>query len=489
MPPFLNNVILIGISNILNKISIPILSIILSINFSPNKYGAWSMIITAIPLLVYILDFGLTKSFLRFFYENISKEKKNLFFINYLYLRVLSYIVLLLIIFCILFIFWDVSSLNYFSKYPFLFIILLVSLAESHTSLIVSFLRVKRYSKLLLLIRFLQFFCTISFSLFLSKYYGVIGAVFGFSLSIILISIIFTFYFIYDYKKKIQGYSSKAKLRNTKPILIYSIPFFINDIAVTIRNVSLPFFLSIFLPLSMVGNFHIATMFASIITLLIVTFDMVLAPYYYEYRNKKKNKQEIDFNIKLVSNLVICLISVCTIVLSIITITLFHFLFSNKDIEIARIIPILLIGFYFQAYYIMWAKPCLFTKNNKFLPMISMVVSIIMFGGIYVFVPKYGIIIPAIFSSVSFIIYSLLILLVSKRYDKTGLEFLIYIPCIIFVITSIFLNLILLEGKIDILPFCILNFILILLTIYSLIFPKFQKSKLFLKNFAINHLT
>ena len=80
MTPFLNNVILIGISNILNKISIPILSIILSINFSPNKYGAWSMIITAIPLLDYIPDFGLTKSFLRFFYENISKEKKKPFF-------------------------------------------------------------------------------------------------------------------------------------------------------------------------------------------------------------------------------------------------------------------------------------------------------------------------------------------------------------------------------------------------------------------------
>lgn len=486
MPLFLNNIILIGISNILNKITIPIISLLLSMSFSENKYGAWSVYITIIPLIVFILDFGLTKSFQRFFFDNINKINKNIFFINYLYLRTIIYLVILCILSIALFFFWEFTSLNYFKKFPFLIIVLLISLAEAHLTLIISFLRLEKYIDTILLIRFFQFFLTIFCTLFLSNYYGIMGAIFGFSFSIIFLSILLTIFFFIKYKNYIYKFFRVTKSKKMIPVLKYSIPFFINDICYTLRSVSLPFILSIFLPLTIVGNFHIATMFASILFLFIVSIDMIISPNYLEFRSKSnKNKLETDKTIKIVSNLIICILSIFTIIFFTFATTLFELFFPNKDTVYIKILLILSVGFYFQGFYIMWAKPCLYTKNNHYIPIISFFITLIMISNIFLLTPKYGILVPAFANLFSQACYAFLILLLSKKYETIGLEFFIYIPSIIFVSLSSFINYSFIIGKISTLYFVTITLILILLTAFSLIAPKYSRIKYFLNKYKI----
>ena len=486
MPLFFKNVIIIGISNILNKITIPIISLLLSISFSENKYGAWTIYITLIPLIVFTLDFGLTKSFQRFYFDNLDKNKKNFFLINYLYLRIIIYFIILCVSSITLFFFWEITSLNYFKKFPFLIIVLLISLAESHLTFVISFLRLEKYLNIILSIRFIQFSLTIFSAFFLSKYYGITGAIFGFSFSIIFLSILLTIFFLINYKNFIYRNFRFIKLRQMTPIVKYSIPFFINDLCYTVRNISLPFILSIFFPLAVVGNFHISMLFASILFLFIISVDMIISPNYLEFRVKNiKQKLKTDKIIKTVSNLIICIISIFTIIFFTFVTSLFELLFPTKDVVNMKILLILSVGFYFQAFYIMWVKPCLFTKNNNFIPIISFFITLIMIGNIYFLTPKYGILVPAIMSLFSQICYAFLILLISKNYETIGLEFLIYIPSIIFVSLSSFISYLFITGKISIVYFVLIIITLILSTTLSLIVPKYSRIKYFLIKYNI----
>ena len=63
-----------SLANTLNRLTLPFISLLLAMYLSSNKYGAWSVYVSIIPLLVIFFDFGLSKTLSRYYFDYSNKN-------------------------------------------------------------------------------------------------------------------------------------------------------------------------------------------------------------------------------------------------------------------------------------------------------------------------------------------------------------------------------------------------------------------------------
>ena len=475
-----------SLANIFYRLVFPIISIILALNFSPNKYGAWSVYISIIPLITIILDFGLSKTLARFYfdYSNENEQIRSKFLKEFVFLRVITFFILLLLVIIFLNLYWSVLSKNYFDKSPFLFLMVIYGISEAQILLILSFLRVAFFSWIYFCIRLSQFILTIFFTLFLSSYYGITGAIIGLTIATFLLSVIITFYYISYYYGRIKKSATNKNLSIYQNLIRYASPLLINDTTWWLRNTCMPIILTIFLPLSIAGDYHIALILASALGMLMWSIDITLVPYYYKFRNDNNNKETVDKNLKVYSNLIIAAVSAVTIIFSIISTSFIELVFPERMNTTGKVLPILILSYYFQAFYILWIKPCLYNKKNTLIPLISIIVTIVTLLSYFYLTPLYGIVSTAIVNASSFLLMAIGAIIYSRYVDKTGLQFLIYVPSILLVTTAIFFNYLLVNNETSILEFLIITFISVMVIISTLLMPHYKFLKQYVRQIS-----
>ena len=257
----------------------------------------------------------------------------------------------------------------------------------------------------------------------------------------------FIFQFRYDMLKKTMPYAF--------PLIFYGIGGYLFRYSDRIV-------LEKFVPISLIGFYHIADRLSSVMKFLVNAINDALSPDYIEssiYRFEKTMEKYKNY-------ITIWFVGICLFSLFLdMSIELYMKLFFPKEYHFGlKLVPILIASYIFRGFYCFFINPIFFLKKVSWIPIITI------FGGVMnvlinvLFIPKYGIVIAAWSTLVAFSFTALFAYVLSKKFNAISVSwsFIIEIFFLGLCLTLLFYNI-----KFSLLTsFIIKSSFIILLSIY-----------------------
>ncbi len=248
----------------------------------------------------------------------------------------------------------------------------------------------------------------------------------AFNISVFLLTILFTFIFVVIMKKGSSGalialllanffmavayflfIIGKIKLIIDKTVLsallILSIPLLPHLISHWILSLSDRLILSHYLGIESVGVYSIGYQIGSLIFLIANAINSAWVPFYYHTRTTGVGNDHLRM---IVKNIVLVINTICILVVSFSPILL-DILSIGENKNYMIIIGLVSLAGIFQMYYFIFVSQTFFSKEIKWIPMITISTSFVNIIINIIFIPHFGIIAAATSTIISYIILAI----------------------------------------------------------------------------------
>ncbi len=401
---------------------------ILTFYLSPSEYGIIAIVGLISSLLNLIYNPGVVSATTRLYYDTEDEERKRKLFAS----AFMFFILFPLVISVIIFIFGEYLASHLFKEfkfYPYGFIAILISLLSQPrriwSQLLTVLFKVPKialYSTLAVLVNI-----CLSLVLVVGFNFGVIGRLFGMLAGPVMMLIIAIFTF-----RKYTGLSFSFKI--IFELVSFGSPLIIAIWCYTILTMTSRFLLERFIGLDAVGIFDVAMKVSSASMLLFMGFKQMWNPVFYE--NMKNENYEV------ISRLIKFMFAGMTILT--ILMILFHkeglLILNERFRSSGEIVTILVTGLFFLGLlpvsnsFLGWEKKF---KTTSLIAGIAAVINIILN---ILLIPKYDIIGAAIATAISYFVYFILGIFISRRFFKTVLDLKVSVFLISLVVITGFLE-------------------------------------------------
>jgi len=456
-----NSIINLGAATFTKIIAILLIPIYTRI-LTTDEYGQMELILILGNFFIVVYPSNLQAALGRMYFDFANQNRKLKVFIStiIMFVAISSIIQLVLYLFIGYFFFGNDNFLN-LDFFPFVGLIILASSLRVFLPIVLKLLQNRGDSIVSswfsVLYAIIGMLLNILFIVVLKM--GIIGFIYAFSITSVIVFIATFFYLKNDIIFKIDKEIAKEAIA-------YSFPLLLSNVILFIYQYIDRFILAITNSISDVGIYALATKIALLLSLLHVALNRVLNPYLYSNLNKKK----IDKNrIAKVFNYNILLFITIGFLLALFSKEFVYLLAPSKYSNASFIAPILILGYVFQAFYFNSVRLLFFYKKTKIISISSIIVGIINLILAFIFIPKYGSIAAALIFFSTIIIHSIIIHYYSKRIININFQYnklIIVIIFISFVYTAIsFINI---ESKV------MMGFLKSIIFILFLVFVNFK---------------
>lgn len=411
-----NDALIYAFSSALTRGTLLLITAISYILLTPEELKMLGILISFSPLFTYLLDLALSKTVIRFWYENYS-NKIFLYIKSIIRTRFIFYIILSPLIVIFFYNLWPKLAPDDFLPSLSIISLIFFGLAESSSLLITSFYRL--LEKPLELLKFK--IVALSTAFFISSSSILLGFQ---NLSFVLFSLCYllgSFIFLLKFFIKKENKMNSNNLIPHKDILIFSAPLMVHDISWWLKGFAISIIVSIYSDPILSSGFFLSMMIIAPFYILISGFDQAYAAEFYRIQSVNGNLKFVRDRYRFVA------------LLQLIFLIIFIFLRTIADslaldeigYIILDILPILFLGPVFQSAYIVWIKPLMFEKRTALIGFCSFSISIATFLSCLALYPNYGIYFPSIITSLAIFCISISMLLISlfKKYNTLDILF------------------------------------------------------------------
>lgn len=401
-------------SNIALKASGLILLPLYLRTFTVAQFGIWDLLDTSIQILAEILILGQASAII--FLNNSDEykdEKSSALFSVFTFLTL--FISILISVAEIV----NYSFPNLFNgdliNFDYLRIASFIILLRVVSNLFFSKIRADEDAKYYTVVNILRIVLIISLTIFFVsiKKYGIYGALLSFLISEILIVLILLL-------KMIPQMKPTFNPELLKVALVFGLPLVLSSAGFMLLNLSDRYIIKWLLGAKYVGIYGLGYRIAGVLNMfLILPFNLSLLPLAYKYFGKDNDKR---FYSKLMTY------STFFFVWGFVTLSLFSpeiiFLFAGKGNYDASffITPIILLSYVFSGMRLTAQLGMLLTKNTKHIAWITIAVAILNILLNILFIPSFGIIAAAVNTLISFLVFYLVTQFASNIYYKIPYE-------------------------------------------------------------------
>ncbi|MDF1611978.1 oligosaccharide flippase family protein [Stygiobacter electus] len=403
-----------SLSNIALKASGLILLPLYLRTFSVAQFGVWDLLDTSIQILAEILILGQASAII---FLNNSEEYKNqkssalfsVFIFLTLFISILISAVEII----------NYSFPNLFNgeliNFDYLRISSFIILLRVISNLFFSKIRADEEAKYYTALNILRIVLIISLTIFFVsiKKYGIYGALLSFLISEILIFLILLVKMIPQMKLKFNSELLRVAL-------IFGLPLVLSSAGFMILNLSDRYIIKWLIGAKYVAIYGLGYRIAGVLNMfLILPFNLSLLPLAYKYFGKENDKR---FYSKLMTY------STFFFVWGFVVLSLFSpeiiFLFAGKGNYESSffVIPIILLSYVFSGMRLTAQLGMLLTKNTKHIAWITIAAAVLNIVLNLVFIPSFGIIAAAVNTLVSFLLFYIVTQIVSNIYYKIPFE-------------------------------------------------------------------
>lgn len=403
-----------SLSNIALKASGIILLPLYLRTFSVTQFGVWDLLDTSIQILAEILILGQASAII---FLNNSDEYKNqkqsalftVFVFLTLFISILISLAELI----------NYSFPNLFNgdliNFDYLRISSFIILLRVISNLFFSKIRAEEEAKYYTVLNILRIILIISLTVFFVsiKHYGIYGALLSFLISEILIVLILLF-------KMIPQMKLNFRAELLKVALIFGLPLVLSSAGFMLLNLSDRYIIKWLLGAKYVAIYGLGYRIAGVLNMfLILPFNLGLLPLAYKYFGKENDKR---FYSKLMTY------STYFFVWGFVVLSLFSpeliFIFASKgNYESSFFVtPIILLSYVFSGMRLTAQLGMLLTKNTKHIAWITIAAAVLNILLNLIFIPTFGIIAAAINTLISFLVFYVVTQIVSNNYYTIPFE-------------------------------------------------------------------
>jgi O-antigen/teichoic acid export membrane protein len=210
----------------------------------------------------------------------------------------------------------------------------------------------------------------------------------------------------------------KFNRSHIKYAILFGLPLVPHLLSAFVVNISDRLFITNYLGLAETGSYTVSYQIGSILDLLCISINLAWAHWLYsKLENFKQNKPLL----KRITTLGILAIIAIAIVL-ILFVPLILDIFISEKFKISEfLIAIIVIGFAFQGFYLIFVNYLFYLKKTKEISAVTVFVAIINLGLNFILIPQFGVIGAAYATLISFVIKAgIIAFLVNKKYPIYG---------------------------------------------------------------------
>ena len=421
-----------ALSSLLNSGISFLLLPVLTFYYDANEYGTYSLIMTIVVILGGLFYFGASSSYARFIYDQESKEHKIKIFSRTVNLSLVGGMTMILITI----IFGKNLSYFLFESSDYFLHILLASIS-SVFGFFVSILHVVfQFDKSpikLLIISFIGITLNFLITYILLVYYdyGILAPILG----ILSCNILITFYLIYYYAK---FYSLRIKINFDSNFLRFGLQSSIGGILFYLVDYSDRIMINRILSTDEVGIYSLGYKLGFIINIiLVIPFSQAWAPIKMEFINDNRQNEFTSNIISYYFLIGILLIFISTLFGS----NFFDLVFVNRDFEgYLKIFPVIMSSIFLYGTINMTNIGLYKEVKLKYQNIVMLLALIINILINILFLNKYGILIAAYSTLVTYALIAFAVTIISNKFLFIKIEKLRVISLLIVMISFLLIN-------------------------------------------------
>tara|TARA_S200000501_G_C20868384_1_gene763087 strand:+ start:2399 stop:3847 length:1449 start_codon:yes stop_codon:yes gene_type:complete len=382
---------------------------------SPKDFGIISLVLAFTGFFGILVGLGLSSGLGRIYFDYGKKDKK------IYYSTIMLSGILISLVFCIILhlngtsiilILFPKSSINY---YPF-FLLGTISLFFDQIAITSTYLlKSEKEGRWILRISIITTILSLFFKIKFIVFDG-LGA-YGALLTIAFLSFFKSILLFYATRNFFAFNFNYNMLKKTFP---YAFPLIFYGIGGYLFRYSDRIVLEKFVPISLIGFYHIADRLSSVMKFLVNAINDALSPDYLESSidNFKKTMEKYKNYLTI---WFVC-ISIFFLILDM-SIELYIRLFFPKEYYfVLKLVPFLIAAYVFRGFYCFFINPIFFLKKVMWIPIITVFAGIANIIINILFIPKYGIIIAACSTMIAFIITALFAYALSKKFNAISVD-------------------------------------------------------------------
>jgi O-antigen/teichoic acid export membrane protein len=357
---------------ILGFLSLPLYSYYLS----PEKYGAYALVISYVTIAVVVLPLNVHASVSRFFYEDTLNIK--IFMSTTLSLTLLIYLLSLIVIFYI-----DINLINGVLGFdfdifgiPVLVLVFLRILFDVYKQTLIPQRKSKEYSLLMFLKTVMSLFLVIGGFILIEP--NPINMIYSIIIAELLIS-------VYIMIKLKVYFPLSININSSKYIVNYSVflmPYVLSTVLMSqIDTIMLAKYNST----REVGIYNVAFVLSLVPLMLFTTFSNAWTPKYFEYM---KNEEYELLNRDVIRILIG--VSILVFLVSLFSSEIIYILVDEEFNESANVLKLLSISVFFMVLWQIWAKGIAYKKKTIWTSVIGITTAVINIYLNYYLIPLYS---------------------------------------------------------------------------------------------------
>ena len=377
------------------------------------EFGLWGILNSILIVLTVVLDLGISKSVLRYYFDHDSDDARvRGYMVVSFGLRVAATVLLVALAYCLGRPLWALSVGDGLPYTPYVPLLLAAVAGETLGLMVIAVYRAQNRPLPFILARGSQAILQLSLSAVLVAVmgFGVLGAIIGQAVGAAVVGTVVAVAFV---RENLRG-GLRIEIEDVWHNLRYGVPLIAHELAWWVRSSADPIILAQFVSLASIGVYHLGYMAGLALSFLVHSIDLAYAPRY--YRTMRTNARA-HIEVATYASRFIGFIGVlCT----------FGMLFAGEVIVVVAdasyagagvIAPIVLAGYFLHAQYVLYVKPLAYHKRTGLIPLLTVVPSM---AGIYantLLVPHFGAIAAAWVTVATFAVVAAAVYGVSQRID------------------------------------------------------------------------
>lgn len=210
----------------------------------------------------------------------------------------------------------------------------------------------------------------------------------------------------------------KFNRSHIKYAILFGLPLVPHLLSAFVVNISDRLFITNYLGLAETGSYTVSYQIGSILDLLCISINLAWAPWLYsKLENFKENKPLLK---KITTIGILAIVTVAAVLILFVPLILDIFISEKFKIS-ESLIVIIVIGFAFQGFYLVFVNYLFYLKKTKEISAVTVLVAIVNLSLNFILIPKYGVIGAAYATLFSFMLKAIIItFIVNKKYPLYG---------------------------------------------------------------------
>ncbi|UCH07026.1 MAG: flippase [Deltaproteobacteria bacterium] len=383
---------------------------------SPGEYGVVGYLHVLLQLMSTILMFGFYGAQTRYYYEFKNEDRRIgefLFSIN-------MYLIGLLVLICGFLTFWGsyiygLLKVEDIPFYPYLPIVIWTAFFQIINQMVVSYYLASKQFKECALLQFLQFAFMTAMILFFVVYMkeGALGKVKG---HLVGQMAFFVLFYIPYFRKFVPRFDKQY----VKYALGFGIPIVFHLLAVVLHNSIDRVILEKYVTMEQLGIYSLGYQIGMVMSIIVIAVNNAWQPNYFDLMASDRHDKEYE-NRRIFALWLVVIGSICLI--GMLWAKEFLILFTPEDYHAADgVVPIIILGYFFQGVYFFAVSPIFQFKKTKVLPFLTGAAALLNISLNFLLIPRFGIYGAAYATLISFCFQSVFVYFVSRRLYNPNFE-------------------------------------------------------------------